>query len=71
VKDDTATTKRDLAEFDPTTEVGDEGGTPGDVERRTTHEVGTGSEAGETWRPTERKEQIVPHDETGVGRRNP
>jgi hypothetical protein len=71
VKDHTATGKRDLAESEPTPEVGDEGGTPGDVERRKTHEVGTGSEAAETWRPAEREEQIVPHDDTGVGRRNP
>jgi len=71
VTDDTATTKRDVAEFTPTPEVGDEGGTPGDVERRKTHEVGTGSEADETWRPAEQDERFVPHDETGVGRRNP
>jgi hypothetical protein len=71
VKDDTATTKHDLAEHDVTPEVGDEGGTPGDVERRTTHEVGAGSEGDETWRPAEQKEDVVRRDETGVGRRNP
>jgi hypothetical protein len=72
VKDDaTALTKRDLAEHDVTSEVGDEGGTPGDVERRATDEVGTGSEASETWRPAEEKEDDVRRDETGIGRRNP
>jgi hypothetical protein len=58
VKDDTAATRRDLAEHDVTREVGDEGGTPGDVERRKTHEVGTGSEADETWRPAEREDHV-------------
>jgi len=71
VNDDTATTKRDLSEHDVTPEVGDEGGTPGDLEQRTTREIGAGSEADETWRPAEQKEHIVPRDETGVGRRNP
>ena len=71
MKDETATTKRDLAEHDVTPEVGDEGGTPGDVERRTTHEVGTGSEADETWRPGEREDHVAKRDETGIGRRNP
>jgi len=69
--DDTAITKRDLAEHEVTPEVGDEGGTPGDVERRTTNEVGSGSEADETWRPARRDEHDTAHDETGVGRRNP
>jgi hypothetical protein len=63
--------KRDVAESDPTSEVGDEGGTPGDVERRKTHEVGTGSEADETWRPANEHEEAVRRDETGVGRRTP
>jgi hypothetical protein len=71
VKDDAAITQRDLARQDVTPEVGDEGGTPGDVESRTTHEVGTGSEAGETWRPADQEREPVRHDETGVGRRNP
>jgi hypothetical protein len=34
----------------PTAEVGSEGGTPGDVEVEVDRH-GTGSEAGETWRP--------------------
>jgi hypothetical protein len=53
-----------------TPEVGDEGGTPGDVEIAT-HEHGTGSEATETWRPAERDESVIVRDETGTGRRNP
>jgi hypothetical protein len=68
---DPAPGTRDLADHDVTPEVGDEGGTTGDVERRITHEVGTGSEADETWRPADREEHVVPNDETGVGRRNP
>ena len=71
MKDETATTKRDLAEYDVTPEVGDEDGTPGDVEERTLHEVGAGSEADETWRPAEKNTDVVRRDETGVGRRNP
>jgi hypothetical protein len=53
-----------------TPEVGDEGGTPGDVEiaRRGT---GTGSEADETWRPEDVEEREIVRDETGVGRRSP
>ena len=69
--DDTALTKHDLSEHDVTREVGDEGGTAGDVERRTTDEVGIGSESGETWRPAEQKERDVRRDETDIGRRNP
>lgn len=71
MKDDTAPTNRDLAKSAPTREVGDEGGTPGDVERRKTREVGTGSEAGETWQSTDEDAQVVRRGETGIGRRNP
>src|SRR5690242_15474130 len=53
-----------------TDEVGSEGGSPGDVEVHD-QEVGTGSEAGETWRPVEEREQPITRDETGVGRRSP
>jgi hypothetical protein len=53
-----------------TAEVGDDGGSPGDVEIGTTV-IGTGSEAGETWRPTDETERSVVRDETGEGRRNP
>jgi len=51
-------------------EVGDEGGTPGDVEVGTTV-IGTGSEAGETWRPADEKVREIVRDETGEGRRTP
>lgn len=34
-----------------TSEVGDEGGAPGDVEIAVPEEAGDGSEATETWRP--------------------
>jgi hypothetical protein len=71
VKDDTSKTTRDLVPHDVTSDVGDEGGTPGDLERRLTRDVGTGSEAGETWRPAEQAKDDVPRDETGQGRRNP
>jgi hypothetical protein len=51
-------------------EVGDDGGSPGDVELITTV-IGTGSEAGETWRPAEQEKKDVVRDETGEGRRSP
>jgi len=54
-----------------TAEVGDDGGSPGDVEITTTTEIGTGSEAGEVWRPVDKKVHQVVRDETGDGRRNP
>jgi HAD superfamily hydrolase (TIGR01549 family) len=55
-----------------TPEVGDEGGTPGDLEITERRGPATGSEGGETWRPADepRPETIV-RDETGVGRRSP
>ena len=67
--DNTSLTTHDLAEHEVTQDVGSEGGTPGDLERRTEREIGTGAEAGETWRPAERDERYLPRDETG--RRNP
>jgi hypothetical protein len=60
----------DLDRLRPTSEVGGEGGSPGDVEVGTT-ERGTGSEADETWRPAEREDVTVTRDETGPGRRSP
>ena len=42
----------DVDQLAVTSEVGDEGGTPGDVESRR-KVIGGGSEAGETWRPAE------------------
>jgi len=54
-----------------TPEVGDEGGGAGDVEVDVEQRPATGSEAGEAWRPAEKKSDTVAHDETGVGRRSP
>ena len=54
-----------------THEVGDEGGSPGNVEIGNDHGAGTGSEPGETWRPTERDVDTIVRDETGEGRRSP
>jgi hypothetical protein len=55
----------------PTPEVGSEGGSPGDLERNRQRDVGTGSEAGTTWHPTESDTETVKRDETGIGRRSP
>jgi hypothetical protein len=56
---------------DVTPEVGDEGGTPGDIEIDVDDAPATGSEARETWSPTEPSvDKIVPGD-TGEGRRSP
>jgi hypothetical protein len=54
-----------------TNEVGSEGGAPGDVELEIDHGRGVGSEAGEMWQPTGRREREVVRDETGEGRRSP
>jgi hypothetical protein len=55
---------------DVTGEVGSEGGSPGDLEL-TRREVGTGSEAGELWRPAEQENEEVHRDEPPSGRRTP
>lgn len=55
----------------PTSEVASEGGSPGDVEIDKGAEVGTGSEAGQTWQPADRDVHEVRRDETGIGRRSP
>jgi len=52
-------------------DVGSEGGSPGDVEVARTHGPGTGSEAGETWRPADDEVELIHRDETGEGRRTP
>jgi hypothetical protein len=57
--------------LDPTAEVGGEGGSFGNVEIGVDQGAGTGSEAGETWRPTEEDVDTVVRDETGEGRRSP
>ena len=54
-----------------TADVGSEGGSPGDVELRRKHGPGTGSEADETWRPTDNSVEPIHRDETGEGRRSP
>jgi hypothetical protein len=56
---------------DVTGEVGSEGGTPGDVESGRDQHHGTGSEAGETWQPGDRRVTKIVRDETGRGRRSP
>jgi hypothetical protein len=56
---------------EPTEEVGGEGGGFGNVEIGIDRAAGTGSEAGETWRPVEENAVEVTRDETGQGRRNP
>jgi hypothetical protein len=53
-----------------TAEVGDDGGSPGDLEI-SRDVIGTGSEAGETWTPKEDDAQPVVRDESGEGRRTP
>ena len=60
-----------LPSTDPTAEVASEGGSPGDVEVGVNQSPATGSEATETWRPTERRPTEVVRDETGEGRRSP
>jgi hypothetical protein len=54
-----------------TSEVGDEGGSPGDVEVDIDRLPADGREADETLRPVEEKRDTTVRDETGVGRRNP
>ena len=54
-----------------TSEVGDEGGTPGDVEHGSAPDAGRGSEATETWEPEPRRDTTIRRDETGRGRRSP
>ena len=61
----------DKADADVTADVGSEGGSPGDVELAREHGPGTGSEAGETWRPTSDPVEPIHRDETGEGRRSP
>ena len=52
-------------------DVGSEGGSPGDVELARDHGPATGSEAGETWRPTDDTVEPIRRDESGDGRRSP
>jgi hypothetical protein len=71
VKGDTKPTTLDRDKQTVTPEVGDEGGTPGDVEIAKERVPGTGSEAGETWRPADEPTDVIIRDETGAGRRSP
>jgi hypothetical protein len=52
-----------------TPEVGDEGGSPGDVEVVVDRAPATGSEATETHRPARKDRTLIDRDE--VGRRSP
>ena len=54
-----------------TSEVGDEGGSPGDVEIDIDRLPGVGREADETVQPVEEHHDVTVRDETGVGRRSP
>ena len=52
-------------------DVGSEGGSPGNVEIARDPDPGTGSEATETWRPSNDNTRTITRDETGEGRRSP
>jgi hypothetical protein len=54
-----------------TSEVGSEGGSPGDVGLTRKPDVSTGSEAGETHAPAAGRPATITRDETGEGRRSP
>jgi hypothetical protein len=53
-----------------TSEVADEGGSPGDVELDIDRLPSRGSEGGETARPAEERTEVF-RDDTGTGRRSP
>jgi hypothetical protein len=62
----------DTADVNATTsDVGSEGGSPGDVEIAHDRIPATGSEAGETARPRNPAAETIVRDETGEGRRSP
>jgi hypothetical protein len=61
----------DTTDANVTAEVGSEGGSPGDVEVERDSGAATGSEAGETWRPSKDEVKTVIRDESGEGRRSP
>jgi hypothetical protein len=54
-----------------TPEVGDEGGSPGDIEIGVDRKPAAGSEATETWQPQAPEKLEIVRDETGEGRRSP
>lgn len=51
-------------------DVGSEGGSPCDVEVVRERGPAVGSEAGETWRPSDEKIGTVTRDDTGEGQRS-
>jgi hypothetical protein len=55
----------------PTTEVGSEGGSPGDVEIARTRLPATGAEADETVAPQRDDAAPIARDQSGEGRRSP
>jgi len=59
----------ELDDTQVTPEVGDEGGSPGDVEIAVDRDPGTGSEATETQRPARKDRKVIDRDE--MGRRSP
>ena len=59
------------ATVDVTREVGGEGGSPGDVDVESDRAPAAGSEAGETWHPTDDTRRTIVRDETGTGKRSP
>lgn len=56
---------------EPTSEVGSEGGAPGDVELGRIQPPTSGSEATETQQPGPTEKVEIRRDETGAGRRSP
>jgi hypothetical protein len=70
-KDQVTQTDVDAPPADVTGEVASEGGSSGDVEVAVEEGTAEGSEATETWRPSDREENEIVRDETGQGRRNP
>ena len=66
-QDDEADSRADTTRAD----VGSEGGSPGDVEVGRRRDPGVGSEAGETWRPSDETIVTTTRDESGEGRRSP
>jgi hypothetical protein len=62
----------DTTDAGVTADVGNEGGSPGDVEVARDRRPAAGSEAGETSQPAgDDKSNTIVRDETGEGRRSP
>jgi hypothetical protein len=64
-------TDRPVADEHATHEVGSEGGSEGELEVVVDTGHGVGSEAGETWSPSQKKTTEIRRDETGEGKRTP